>query len=157
VDSLYHFAGTRYDLLAFTVMPSHLHCLFRPCEGWVASLKDADQRTARERIMQSLKRYTGRECNRLLGRQGTFWQAESYDHWVRGLDEFERIVAYIEGNPVETGLATAPEDWPYSSARDRKERGLVIGKPLTRSPIATPCTEAEPFRSVATDLESVDA
>src|SRR5690349_18123632 len=30
--SLYYFAGQRYHLLAYVVMPSHFHCVFRPLE-----------------------------------------------------------------------------------------------------------------------------
>jgi putative DNA methylase len=52
-----------------------------------------------------------------LGRTGEpFWQDESHDRWVRNEREFNRIVAYIEENPVSAGLATPPEDWPWSSA-----------------------------------------
>jgi putative transposase len=58
-----------------------------------------------------------REANLLLGRTGTpFWQAESYDHWVREQSEFDRIRAYIHNNPVHAGLVAKPEDYPWSSA-----------------------------------------
>src|SRR6266849_10858198 len=44
-------------------------------------------------IMQSLKGFTAHEGNRLLGRQGAFWAHESYDHYVRDREEWNRIVA----------------------------------------------------------------
>ncbi len=44
---------------------------------------------------------------------------ESYDHWVRGYDEFQRIVRYIEFNPVRIGLVAGVEKWPWSSAYER--------------------------------------
>ena len=47
VESLFHFAGERYDLLAYVVMPSHLHWLFQPRPQWVESLAD-DRCTPRE-------------------------------------------------------------------------------------------------------------
>jgi REP element-mobilizing transposase RayT len=68
-------------------------------------------------ITHWLKGRTAVEANRLLGRTGeAFWQHESYDHWVRNEREFNRIVAYIEENPVSAGLAARAEDWPWSSA-----------------------------------------
>ncbi|MBI3821990.1 MAG: hypothetical protein HY289_04835 [Planctomycetes bacterium] len=70
-------------------------------------------------IMHSLKSYTAHEANRILGRKGTFWQHESYDHWVRDEDELERIVAYIIGNPVGAQLVQRPHDWHFGSALDR--------------------------------------
>ncbi len=131
VDSMFHFAGIRYDLLGFVVMPSHMHWLFQPTEEWVATLPD-DIPTARERIMYSMKRYTANRCNRLLGARGAFWQAESYDHWVRDADEMERILLYIEGNPVKAGLVDTPERWLFSSAAVRKRSGLEFGCTLLK-------------------------
>jgi hypothetical protein len=64
---------------------------------------------------------------------GRFWQQESYDHWVRDVEELERIVLYIEQNPVRAGLAGAPELWPYGSAHGRCVLGLAPGLPLLRA------------------------
>ena len=69
-------------------------------------------------VMQSLKRFTAREGNRILGLTGRpFWQAESYDRLGRNDTEFARITRYIETNPVKAGLAATPEEFPWSSAR----------------------------------------
>ncbi|HEU4389053.1 MAG TPA: hypothetical protein VFV34_14730, partial [Blastocatellia bacterium] len=73
---------------------------------------------------QRLKGYTAREANRILKRTGLpFWQRESFDHWPRSDAEFVRIIAYIENNPVKSGLCKKPEDWRWSSARQRLTRG----------------------------------
>ncbi|MDQ6701490.1 MAG: hypothetical protein M3Z36_15020, partial [Acidobacteriota bacterium] len=45
-----------------------------------------------------------------------FWQAESYDHFVRDEWEFKRIATYIENNPVRAGLVARAEDYAFSSA-----------------------------------------
>ncbi len=109
VDALYFFAGERYDLLGFVVMPSHLHWVFQPRERWVSSLKPSKRlRTPRERIVHSIDRYTAYQCNRLLKRKGGFWQREPYDHWVRSPEELERILLYVEGNPVKARLVQCP-------------------------------------------------
>ncbi len=131
VDALYHFAAQRYDLLAFVVMPSHYHWVFQPCERWIAERKES-KRTPREEIIHSINRFTALECNRVLGRQGTFWQHESYDHWIRDVDELERIIHYIENNPVKASLVSSAELWPFSSAHDRKVLSREFGEPLWR-------------------------
>jgi REP element-mobilizing transposase RayT len=93
-----------YELQAWAVMPNHVHILILP-------------RVALPQITHWIKGSTAREANLLLGRLGTpFWQDESYDHWLRNEQEFHRIVAYIEGNPVSAGLAATPRDWPWSNA-----------------------------------------
>jgi len=130
-DALFHFAGVRYHLLAYVVMPSHFHWLFHPLPEWEATREGtAARRTARETIMHSIKSYTGNRCNRLLERTGLFWQDESYDHVVRDDDELLRIIEYIEHNPVKAGLVSRAADWPWSSAADRQRQLIVPGAAL---------------------------
>ena len=120
-DSLYHFAPQRYDLLAYVVMPSHLHWVFTPRPEWCDAIANTpDPRTPRERIMHSIKSYTGVKCNRLLRLDGAFWQDESYDHWVRNDDELQRIIQYVELNPVKADLVAEAHHWQFSSAYDRQ-------------------------------------
>ena len=84
-------------------MPNHVHILIYP---------ERDL----SRITKAIKNYTGRRANEILERTGqAFWQNESYDHWVRDADGVERIVRYIEGNPVAAGFVARPEDWRWSS------------------------------------------
>lgn len=115
-ESLLYRHGVSYDLLAYVVMPSHCHVVFEPlgaeCRG----------RTPRQAIMQSLKRHTASHCNRLLGRTGRFWQPESYDRVVRGPGGMERVIEYVERNPVQAGLCTSPEEWEFSSTHARPPR-----------------------------------
>jgi putative transposase len=71
------------------------------------------------RITKAIKNFSAREANAILRRTGQpFWQDESYDHWVRGPRELEKIVRYIEENPVAAGLVKRAEDWRWSSAFD---------------------------------------
>ncbi len=131
VESLFHFAGERYDLLAFAVMPSHIHIVFRPLESWIESLGvAAEKRGPRERIMHSFKTFTAQNCNRLLGVQGRFWQEESYDRCVRDDAELERIIEYVERNPVVAGLVAEVVDWEFGSAAYRMRQGVEYGEPI---------------------------
>ena len=41
----------------------------------------------------------------------------------RNGQEFDRAVAYIENNPVKAGLISRPEEWEWSSAKERIRRG----------------------------------
>jgi putative transposase len=67
--------------------------------------------------MQSLKRFTAREANRLLGTTGhPFWQHESHDRLVRNDQEFVQIAGYIEASPVSAGLTTDSAEFLWPSA-----------------------------------------
>jgi REP element-mobilizing transposase RayT len=93
-----------YELHHFVVMANHVHVLVTP-------------RVAVSKLMQSLKRHTAREGNRLVGVRGLpFWQEERYDRLVRDAEEFHKIASYVEMNPVRAGLVAAPEEFPWSSA-----------------------------------------
>lgn len=129
--SLLYFAGERYAIWAWIVMPNHFHWLFEPLPEWVGSLGETgDERTPRERIMHSVKRYSATQCNRLRGETGKFWQDESHDHCVGDVDELERIIQYIEQNPVKAGLVTDKHDYRFSSARYRKINRIPTDRPL---------------------------
>jgi REP element-mobilizing transposase RayT len=109
-DALHHGQDTldRYVLHAYVVMANHVHMLISPKAG-------------PPKIMQSLKGFTAHQANLHLGRTGSFWQRESYDHWVRDRKEFDKIVAYIENNPVKAGIVSGPEEFRWSSAYRRRE------------------------------------
>ena len=92
-----------YELQAWVIMSNHVHLLIGP-------------KVSLARINRSMRGYTAREANRILGRTGPFWQHESYDHWSRNAQETERIIAYIEGNPVTAGLVNNASDYRWSSA-----------------------------------------
>jgi len=107
-DSLHYQHGRVYHQDAFCIMPNHGHAVFTPLakeDGTCHSLAA---------IMHSLKRHTARQANLILGREGDFWQHESYDHVVRDLEEYQRIVAYVLNNPVKAGLVREWQDWPWS-------------------------------------------
>jgi len=115
VHASIHFGArhlNHYDLDAYVIMANHVHLLILP-------------KVAPSRVMQTLKGYTAREANKFLGRTGQrFWQAESYDRWVRDVVEVQRIRSYIENNPVKAGLVLRAEDYQWSSARGRVETNL---------------------------------
>ena len=93
-----------YKIYAWVLMPNHVHILLQP-EAKLA------------KITRSIKNYSARQANAILGRTGQpFWQDESYDHWVRGREEFAKIAGYIEENPVAAGLVESPSAWRWSSA-----------------------------------------
>jgi REP element-mobilizing transposase RayT len=117
VDAIWYRDPRHYRLHSFVVMPNHVHLLITP-------------RVPLSEVLHSLKRFTAWEGNRILARTGKpFWQDESFDRLVRDEREFERIVAYIEENPVKAGLATTPEEFPWSSARPIANRPQVSNLP----------------------------
>jgi REP element-mobilizing transposase RayT len=95
--ALRHFDGERYDLIAWAIMPNHVHVVVRPLRD--CQLKD---------IVHSWKSFTAKEVNRILNRQGPLWMEEYYDHLIRDERDFHSQVQYVRDNPAKAGLT----DWP---------------------------------------------
>jgi REP element-mobilizing transposase RayT len=113
------------QLHSYVVMPNHVHLLMTP-------LVDVSK------VTQSLKRFTAREGNRILGRTGQpFWQDESYDRLVRNKAEFQRIADYIEMNPVKCGMVSTAEEFLWSSARPIENRPQITNLPHNAAPSTT--------------------
>ena len=106
--ALLHFDGERYRLLAWCIMPNHVHVVVEP--GADDSL---------DRIVHSWKSYTAHQANRVLGRNGVFWHRDYFDRYMRDEGHLSRTIDYIENNPVKAGLASEPATWRWSSARLR--------------------------------------
>jgi putative transposase len=126
-EALHHRDGTEYDLLAYCIMPNHVHVVFQLVAQPVGRLARADQRGLLENldgtgvpsyiladIFGSLKKYTARRANRILSRRGAFWQDESYDHVIRNGKELERTIWYVLNNPVKARLVQSWEQWPWT-------------------------------------------
>jgi REP element-mobilizing transposase RayT len=105
-NALSFFDGKRYQLKAWVVMPNHVHVVLWPMPNHTLSI-----------ILHSWKRFTAREANKILNRTGeTFWQPETYDHWIRNDKEHESCCRYVINNPVKARLCDVPEQWRWSSA-----------------------------------------
>lgn len=125
-DALHYRDGKAYRLDAYCIMSNHVHTVFAPFltaeelrevllpEG----LRFISKNPPLDRIMKSLKGYSAWEANGAIGRRGTFWQRESYDHVVRNNAEFDRIVKYVLDNPVKASLTKDWQKWKWSYRRE---------------------------------------
>jgi REP element-mobilizing transposase RayT len=104
------FAGQdcgRYELGAWVLMANHVHVVLCPARGLAGAI-------------QWIKSSSARDANRMLERSGeAFWARNYFDRWIRGRVEEQRIVRYIERNPVRAGLCGSTEEWLWSSANSR--------------------------------------
>jgi REP element-mobilizing transposase RayT len=111
-DALHFRDGRDYRLDAFTIMPNHVHAVFQP-------LMRGGEPLSLSSIMHSLKRNTAKTANAILERSGTFWEHETFDHFIRNHEELERVIHYVLDNPVKAGLVSTWREWPWNFVRDR--------------------------------------
>lgn len=104
-SALLQFDGERYRLIAWCVMPNHVHVLIETLENHPLAS-----------VVHSWKSYTAQRANRILGRSGEFWFREYFDRFIRDEGHLGNATQYIEQNPVAAGLVPAKEKWRWSSA-----------------------------------------
>ena len=147
-ETFTHFAGDRYHLHAWCVMPNHVHVLFQPMNGWTMS-----------KIVSSWKSFTGRRISEYAkangmpaglsaslgrGQEGAtlgrahaeatlgrgvpsrVWHREYWDRYIRDHAHYVNVMKYIHENPVKAGLVGKASDWKWSSAC---RAGLEPGEP----------------------------
>jgi len=104
-NALIFLNGGKYHLISWVIMPNHVHFLARILPSHSLSS-----------IMKSLKGFTAREANKMLGRKGAFWQEDYFDRYIRNERHYLATIAYIENNPVKAKLCEKKEDWIFGSA-----------------------------------------
>jgi putative transposase len=108
-ETLLLFDGDKYTLIAWCIMPNHVHVLIEP-------------KHTLSRIVQSWKSYTGRwissqndELNLGITCKSV-WMREYWDRYIRDENHYRNVIDYIHQNPVKAGLCAKPADWRWSSA-----------------------------------------
>jgi len=109
-QSLLNFNSQLYCLIAWVVMPNHVHVLFQPLNGWTVA-----------KVVASWKKFTaGKICRhrRQIGEKdtGQVWHREYWDRYIRDDAHLAQVIEYIRMNPVKARLCAAPESWPWCSA-----------------------------------------
>jgi REP element-mobilizing transposase RayT len=90
VSALKHFDGERYGLLAYVVMPNHVHLLVETKNNH--RLQD---------LVHTWKSFTAHRLQRECGRRDRIWQDEYFDRIVRDEEEFLEKAQYILNNPLK--------------------------------------------------------
>lgn len=95
-DALRFGDGDGYDLISHSIMPNHIHVVFR-------LLDELD------RVLKRWKSYTAHRANKMLHRRGAFWDEDYFDVLIRNSRQLERTVTYVRMNPVKAELL----NWPW--------------------------------------------
>ena len=92
-NALHHFEGQRCEMLAYAVMPNHVHALCRPLAGHCL-----------EAVCGSWKWFTAQEIQKALHRTGPLWQEENFDRLIRDAEHYQTTVRYIAKNPIKAHI-----------------------------------------------------
>lgn len=109
VKSLLHWDNKKLELICYCIMSNHVHVVMR-----LFKTDENDDAVYLQKILQSIKRYSAYNANKINGLTGQFWQRESFDYLVKDREELFRIIEYVLNNPVKAGLCKNRNDWKWS-------------------------------------------
>jgi len=116
-------AARPFALLAWVILPDHLHCVSRLPEG------DDDNATRWRHIKSQFSR-TIPMGERLSARRQTkaergIWQRRYWERVVRDEDHLCHCIDYVHINPQKHGYVEVVADWPHSSFQRYVKAGLL--------------------------------
>ena len=85
-----------YDLTAFSIMPNHLHLLFKQKEELPSTI-------------QAIKGASAFEINKMLNRKSALWEKGYFDKGIRDEAHFGIVYNYIANNAPKAGLNDSKE------------------------------------------------
>jgi putative transposase len=116
-QTIEHFRTTSRDegfsLLAYCVMPDHLHAL----------LEGLTERSDFRRCAKMAKQRSGAAY--ALKAEMPLWQKGYYEHVLRDEEDSREIAFYIIANPVRAGLVRSPDEYPFSGSDSWSIRDLM--------------------------------
>ena len=92
----------RLKWICIMIMPDHVHTIIELGAGQTLA-----------QILHSLKRFTAREINKCLSRDGPLWQKGYTDWGIRRESTLNDTIRYCYANPVREGLVKRAKDYPY--------------------------------------------
>jgi REP element-mobilizing transposase RayT len=108
--SLLHFDGDRYRVLAWVIMPNHVHVLVDPLQPVANMVQGWKSFTARWLLAHNEQLGLG------IPDPHHVWMREYWDRFIRDGDHLRATIDYIHRNPVKAGLCHEPSHWQWSSA-----------------------------------------
>ena len=79
-DVILHFNSVRFDVVAWCIMPNHVHVV----AAWRTGFRMGD-------TIRSWKAYSASRFNRVTATTGSLWARDYFDRFVRDEDDLQRI------------------------------------------------------------------
>ena len=106
INALCFWEGKRIENYAICVMSNHVHWVFK-----VFDRDENDELVYLQDILQSVKRFSANQINKLENRAGTVWHNESFDTTIRDDLHLYNAINYTIENPVSAGLVKNWWEW----------------------------------------------
>ena len=110
-----HRIATRFDLMAWVVLPDHFHMIIAAGDKKIPDLI--------KKIKLSFSSMYRKVTEQ---REGRVWQYRFWDHIIRDQADLNHHIDYIHYNPVKHDFVNDPRYWKYSSYNAYLKEGIYI-------------------------------
>jgi REP element-mobilizing transposase RayT len=104
---------TRFQLLAFVIMPDHIHLVVAVPQGLTLG-----------RVLRLIKGRFSNRYNRMRRSHGSVWQDRYHERALRSERELVAAIEYVHANPVQAGFTGQAESFSWSSANSAYQTDL---------------------------------
>ena len=94
-----------FRLVNFCIMPNHIHLLIKPINGINLS-----------KIVQWIKTHSAKRWNCIHGSKDHLWGERYYSRPIKDIWEYEKVMNYIDQNPIKAGYTITPAEWKSGGA-----------------------------------------
>lgn len=104
VDHLKNTSSKLVEIIAYCIMPTHIHLILR-------QITDNGISKFMAKILNSYTRY----FNYRHQRKGPLWEGKFKNVLIKDDEQMLHLTRYFHLNPTSAGLVKKPEDWEFSS------------------------------------------
>src|SRR5205814_10169606 len=103
-------------MFAACVMSDHVHLLIQP---WPKGGDDKANTSfwRLSELVHSIKSFSTHEINEIENKNGSIWEKERFDRYVRSDRDLQEKFHYILRNPWDSGVAKQNEGYPWISTQ----------------------------------------
>ena len=102
-------------------MPDHVHLLLQPWPKGNHGNRNVVFSPISE-LMHSIKSFSAHRINELEKKNGSLWEKEQFDRYVRSDRDLQEKYEYILHNPWHSGVAKQNQDYPWVWTQDDEAR-----------------------------------
>ena len=113
LENLRFYAPRLKNLIAYTIMPDHVHLL--------TEVETVFQMSA---FLRDFKKRTSKEIKQKTGQTIPIWQSGTFDHCIRSSADLENHLNYIFYNSWKH-LEILPKDFPYHNFKEAVGKGWI--------------------------------
>ena len=129
IENIKHYQRRyKFQIFGYVIMLSHFHWIVevKPEHGFISDIMRDIKKYSAWDLLEGLRKDGGakllrmfeREARNCPGQKRKLWMKRFDDEYIRNDEMFHTKLEYLHNNPVTAGLASNPEDYKYSSARN---------------------------------------